>query len=31
MNGKEPEKAYKGSFNVRIKPELVRQLSGISG
>lgn len=22
MNGKEPEKAYKGSFNVRIKPEL---------
>ncbi|MDQ7093633.1 type II toxin-antitoxin system HicB family antitoxin [Desulfosporosinus sp. PR] len=22
LNGKEPEKAYKGSFNVRIKPEL---------
>jgi len=22
LNGKAPEKAYKGSFNVRIKPEL---------
>lgn len=22
LNGKEPEKVYKGSFNVRIKPEL---------
>ena len=25
--GKEPEKIYKGSFNVRIKPELHRQLA----
>ena len=25
--GKEPERAYKGSFNVRISPELHRQLS----
>lgn len=24
--GKEPEKAYKGSFNIRISPELHRQL-----
>lgn len=22
LNGKEPEKVYKGSFNIRIKPEL---------
>lgn len=25
LNGKEPEKTYKGSFNVRIKPELHKQ------
>jgi len=25
--GKEPEKTYKGSFNVRIEPELHRQLA----
>ena len=25
--GKDPEKTYKGSFNVRIKPELHRQLA----
>lgn len=25
LNGKEPEKAYKGSFNVRIKPEIHKQ------
>ena len=24
LNGKEPEKLYKGSFNIRIKPELHR-------
>jgi len=25
LNGKEPEKAYKGSFNIRIRPELHKQ------
>ena len=25
MNGKEPEKMYKGSFNVRITPDLHKQ------
>jgi predicted HicB family RNase H-like nuclease len=25
LNGKEPEKAYKGSFNIRIKPKLHKQ------
>ncbi len=25
LNGKEPEKTYKGTFNVRIKPELHKQ------
>lgn len=25
LNGKEPEKTYKGSFNIRIKPELHKQ------
>ncbi len=25
LNGKEPEKIYKGSFNIRIKPELHKQ------
>ena len=25
LNGKEPEKVYKGSFNVRISPELHKQ------
>lgn len=25
LNGKEPEKVYKGSFNIRIKPELHKQ------
>lgn len=26
-NGKEPEKAYKGSFNVRISPELHKKIA----
>ena len=25
LNGKEPEKTYKGSFNIRIRPELHKQ------
>lgn len=25
LNGKDPEKMYKGSFNIRIKPELHKQ------
>ncbi len=25
LNGKEPEKMYKGSFNIRIRPELHKQ------
>jgi len=25
LNGKEPQKAYKGSFNIRISPELHKQ------
>ena len=25
LNGKEPEKMYKGSFNIRINPELHKQ------
>ena len=27
LNGKEPEKAYKGSFNIRIRPELHKQVA----
>ena len=27
LNGKEPEKMYKGSFNIRIRPELHKQIA----
>lgn len=27
LNGKEPEKAYKGSFNIRINPQLHKQVA----
>ena len=27
LNGKDPEKVYRGSFNIRIRPELHRQLA----
>ena len=29
-NGKDPEKAYKGQFNVRIAPELPREIAGFA-
>jgi len=29
LNGKEPEKMYKGSFNIRIKPELQEDMGTV--
>ena len=30
FNGKEPEKTYKGSFNIRIRPELHKQAAQLA-